>query len=196
MPLREKIPSRSTVPARAHYRDYKTELRQDFSQRCGYCDTSDEFFGGERGYQIDHFAPKSQFPDLTCTYTNLVYSCPLCNRAKWNKWIGDDSSMPNNGSAGFVDPCDPAIDQHISRDGQGRIVAVTQLGEYMVFNLNLRLVRHQHVWQAQALDRLSSRLSSLRCAMGRDAPHYVALLEALVDVNAAWREYRTNALNS
>ena len=188
--IRVERPVRSAVRQRANYRGYKVDLRLDFKSRCGYCDDSDEYFGGSHGYQIDHFAPKSRFSTLELDYLNLVYSCPFCNRAKSYKWVGNDSSKPNNGTCGFVDPCEPEYDKHLARDATGQIVALTRLGEYIVRNLNLRLIRHQFIWQAQKLDQLSEKLERLRQIVEKNNPVYLELLESLADIFSEYRKYR------
>lgn len=191
--LRETIPIRSSVTPRSNYRDYKGQLRRDFRKRCGYCDALDEYFGGRHGAQIDHFAPRSLFPDLETVYENLVYSCPFCNRAKSNKWIGDDYKIPNNGTDGFVDPTSSEFDNHLARDRKGKVVALTKLGEYMVKNLNLRLIRHQYIWQAQKLDQIAERLEQLRPHVAEDNLLYLNLLEAVADISSEYRKYRRRA---
>lgn len=196
MVLRKGIPARSAVAAQANYRAYKEDLRRDFSSRCGYCDALDEFFGGIRGYQIDHFAPKSLFPEWLLEYRNLVYSCPFCNRAKSNKWVGKDRSTPNDGLNGFVDPCDPDLDNHIERDSHGRIRAKTSLGRYMITNLNLTLIRHQFVWQTQKLDELLGELLELEARLSADTEHYRSVLQEIVRVTREYREYRRRAFET
>ena len=190
MAFREQVPIRSTVEPRNNYRAYKAELRTDFRERCGYCDALDEYFGGTQGSHIDHFAPKKKFPHLKTVYENLVYSCPFCNRAKSNKWIGNDPSVPNNGTNGFVDPCDPEFDEHLARDATGRVVPLTHLGQYMVDNLNLRLMRHQFIWQAQRLDQLAERLEELIRTVKDNHPLYNELPKLLANVSSAYRMYR------
>ena len=147
VPFRYHTPVRSDVGERSKYQLYKKELRRDFKERCGYCDDPDKFFGGIRGYHIDHFAPKSKFPELEIEYSNLVYSCPLCNRAKYNTWLGNDSTVSHNGSEGFIDPCDEEYECHLGRDGEGRILGGSELGRYMVEKLSLYLLRHAFIWQ-------------------------------------------------
>ncbi len=191
--LREEIPIRSTVTPRKNYRDYKNELRHDFRNRCGYCDALDEYFGGRHGSHIDHFAPRSLFPTLETVYENLVYSCPFCNRAKSNKWIGNDYTKPNNGTSGFVDPASREFDNHLARDKKGKVVALTRLGEYMVKNLNLRLIRHQFIWQAQKLDQIAERLEELRPLVQKDDPLSHNLLESLAVISSEYRRYRRRA---
>ena len=189
--LREEVPVRSAVAPRAAYRDYKVDLREDFNSKCGYCDAQDEYFGGVRGYQIDHFAPKSRFPGLELIYENLVYSCPFCNGAKSNKWIGDDHTIPNNGKCGFVDPCNREFDEHLARNAVGKVVAVTRLGEYMLKNLNLYLIRHEFIWQAQKLDQLAERLKQLKPQIKQtNLSLYLEILELLVDLISTYRDYR------
>ena len=191
--FRDRVPVRSTVPARANFRDYKGQLRDDFNLRCGYCDSVDIYFGGTRGAQIDHFAPKSKFPALTNQYSNLVYSCPICNRAKWDKWLGNDPTVSNNGEQGFVDPCCTDFDRHLARRNSGEIVPRTRLGEYMVQHLNLRLQRHKFIWQVEKLDSLVARLLELKPLVERSSPRYTELLEAIPDLVAMYREYRHHA---
>lgn len=196
MALRKEIPVRSVVAAKTTYRAYKADLRRDFSSRCGYCDALDEFFGGMRGYQIDHFAPKSLFPEWLLEYQNLVYSCPFCNRAKSNKWIGEDKNVPNNGSSGFIDPCDPNLDNHLDRDDHGRIRPKSDLGRYMVANLNLSLIRHQFVWQTQKLDELLGELLELQGQLSNQTEHYRSVLEEIVKVTREYREYRSRVFEA
>lgn len=198
MSIRKYSPTRSDVDERSNYRDYKPDLRNDFSSRCGYCDSPDEYFGGRRGFQIDHFAPLSKFPDLQLTYSNLVYSCPFCNRAKSNKWIGTDSNVPNDGSEGFVDPCCSSFETHLKRDSQGRVLANTDLGDYMIKNLKLKLLRHQYVWQAQKLSDLEDRVRFLLNIIesSDSLSDNVELLKGYVEISSAYKIYRTCAIEA
>ena len=188
--LRDSIPVRSAVAQKADYRRYKCDLRKDFAGRCGYCDAMDEWFGGRRGAHIDHFAPKSKFPTLETQYDNLVYSCPICNGAKSDTWVGNNASIPNNGSQGFVDPCRAEFDKHLARRWTGEIVPLTKLGEYMADQLKLRLIRHKLIWQAQMLNKMSIQLKELRPRVQKENPLYQELLEATVDVLEAHQKYR------
>ena len=40
-----------------HYRSYRKTLREDFNNRCGYCDDSDRL--RIRSFTIDHFVPQN-----------------------------------------------------------------------------------------------------------------------------------------
>ena len=183
-PVRATKPSRrQNAPEQVRYQNYKADLREDFSQKCGYCDASDRFFGGLDGYHIDHFAPKSRFPMLSSTYVNLVYSCPYCNIAKSSKWIGDDFKTPHNGTEGFVDPCTDDYDSHLERDAEGHIRHKSPVGEYMIKHLKLHMMRHQYIWTAQTLEKFSERALILKQMIPADQPVYVSLLELIIEIS-------------
>lgn len=178
------------------YRQYKVSLRADFRERCGYCDANDHYCGGARGYQIDHFAPKSLFPALENSYVNLVYSCPFCNRAKWDKWVGTDSTSPITSGEGFVDPCSPDYDEHLARDSSGQVIALTPLGQYMRDNLKLWLLRHQLIWQAEKLNDMKTEIQNLLVTVRADGHHeqVVELLERHLEITIAYEEYRARVI--
>ena len=68
---------RDNIEIKSDYHDYKDDLKQDFNNRCGYCD-SKPF--GIAPYEIDHFVPQ-KLPNKKISsiapneYSNLVYSC-------------------------------------------------------------------------------------------------------------------------
>ena len=148
--LRRMVPERTCTINYANYSRYKKYLRSDFNQRCGYCDISDHILGGETVFQIDHFAPK-KFADLVNEYSNLVYSCPSCNRAKWDDWPMPSVEPSHDGLRGYVDPCDEEYDTHLSRISSGKIIAETELGEYMRNGLKLFLIKHKYLWMQDIL---------------------------------------------
>jgi uncharacterized protein (TIGR02646 family) len=121
-------PNRNVVPQRPRYSAYRNELRADFNNACGYCDDSDIRID-RISFHIDHFAPQDIFPHLVNSYSNLVYTCRFCNRAKWDKWVGDNENIPNNGLVGFIDPCHTDYEIHLGRATSGNIVGNTPLGE-------------------------------------------------------------------
>ena len=75
-------------PTDSHWRRFHNDLSQAFSGICGYCE---EITKGE----VDHFRPKSRFPDLVYCWTNWIFSCHECNNTKLNDWPAE----------GYVDPC-------------------------------------------------------------------------------------------
>ena len=75
-------------PKDSHWRRFHDELRCAFRGLCGYCE---EIARGE----VDHFRPKSQFPELVYCWSNWLFACHDCNQAKSNTWP----------TGGYVDPC-------------------------------------------------------------------------------------------
>lgn len=48
-------------------------------QRCMYC-------SGSEASQVEHYRPKSIFPELAMTWENYLWSCGLCNQFKGNRF--------------------------------------------------------------------------------------------------------------
>nr|WP_255808577.1 HNH endonuclease signature motif containing protein [Achromobacter sp. ACRQX] len=133
-------------------------MREDFYRKCGYCDTIDFYFGGVRGFHIDHFAPKKLFVTLADSYDNLVYCCPICNIGKSDDWPSTSATVSYVDDCGYIDPCSEMYIRHLGRAPDGKIVALTPLGAYMHKRLKLHLVRRQLCW---LLERIDSQLISL-----------------------------------
>lgn len=187
MALRLQVPVRSHPAEQNRYQKYKPQLRKDFNQCCGYCDDSDETYGSNWGFHIDHFAPQKQFPALRTSYANLIYSCPICNQAKGKTWIGDDPAVSHNGAEGFIDPCLHEYDSHLYRDTHGVIRAHTPLGEYKIRTLKLNLLCHQLNWQIRALEGLMKSLSDLlEKSIPEDYEDVRSLHETLSEIVCYW----------
>ena len=67
---------------------FRYELSQVFFDLCAYCE---EYCDGE----VDHFRPKSRFPEKTYEWSNWVFACHTCNNIKGKKWP----------PGGYVNPC-------------------------------------------------------------------------------------------
>lgn len=70
------------------WREFHDDVGRVFFEMCGYCE---EFCRGE----VDHFRPKSRFPEKVYQWSNWVFACHSCNMSKLNNWP----------PAGYVDPC-------------------------------------------------------------------------------------------
>ena len=79
---------KGSKPGDSRWRDFRDDLCGAFSGLCAYCEE------GARG-EVDHFRPKSKFPEWVYEWSNWVFACHDCNRLKGDKW------PPN----GYVDPC-------------------------------------------------------------------------------------------
>lgn len=159
--FRDASPVRTCEKVYACYRSYKKYLKEDFNSRCGYCDGRDKFNGGFKVYHIDHFAPQKKFPDLECSYSNLIYSCPSCNLAKGDHWVSDSSEQSVLDEEGFVDPCDSLYEELFARNENGEVYPKNKLGEYIHRKLRLGLKRHSVVWTLDRLDKIIAQVELL-----------------------------------
>ena len=83
-------------------RRIRDALAQDFGPICAYCEQPCQLTrprirteGGEETPRpdeetIDHFRPRSRFPDLWLDWLNLVYACYRCNQSKGDSWPATD----------------------------------------------------------------------------------------------------------
>lgn len=114
---------------------HKVELEQDFFGICGYC--GKHFKATLCDSQIDHFIPKSKYPDYKNKYNNLVLSCKVCNNKKRSDWPSNDptKNITDDGQKGYVDPATDEFDDHLERCENGGLVGKTNVGKYMVKRL-------------------------------------------------------------
>ncbi len=85
-------------PSDSYWRRYHDDLEYVFHGLCAYCEES------TRG-EVEHFRPKSQFPDLVYCWSNWLFSCNACNNAKGSQWP----------AGGYVDPCAVVISDRPER---------------------------------------------------------------------------------
>lgn len=163
--LQRKKPERSAEGKTLKYYNAKDTLARDFNNRCGYCDDSHRYTGGKSSFHIDHFAPKSKFEEVKDDYQYFVYSCPYCNRAKSDTWIGATLQENVIGNTGFIDPCDEEYVKNFKRISSGRIVPTTDLGMYMYKELKLYLKRHEILYM---LDKVYNRCCLLEEKINND----------------------------
>lgn len=192
-PLRDKVPVRTCAKTYTDHTKYKPYLRDDFNKKCGYCDDHDAFVGGPDSYHVDHFVPAGDFPHLSATYSNLVYSCRYCNRAKWNKWPSKSEHISVVNNEGFVDPCNVNYDTHFERDLNGDIVALTELGNYMHENLHLRLERHAILWN---LNRIQDQRDILKASISGAAKLNEKQKKMLTDLESSFDDFFKKLQNS
>lgn len=167
----------------------KKYLAEDFHYRCAYCDDFEKYNGGYRAYHVEHFAPKTKFPELEFTYDNLLYVCPYCNSSKSDKWPSSDSSISVVGDKGFLDPCEDDYYNHLHREIDGSIGYSTPLGEYIYKELKLYLKRHKLIYRTCLLDEIITELGELIDAK-KEKKEDVSQLEKLESL--LLKEYRNN----
>ena len=98
------------------YQSYKPWLRDEFSFRCVYCLCRESWFpDGDDSFSVDHFDPRSEVPERSTDYDNLIYACCQCNRVK-------------QGATGLLNPCAQAMAEHLLVREDGTIVGKTAEG--------------------------------------------------------------------
>lgn len=159
--FRKKTPARSVdVPKYNQYSKYREILQSDFHQRCGYC--GDHDFFRETYYEIDHFVPKEFLHTISeSEYSNLVYSCRLCNNSKRKKWPTKDEKIHNDGVKGFIDPCSTEYPKQFERIPDGSIYAKTELGSWMWSALNLGNPAHRLKYKLEELKIILDELANI-----------------------------------
>jgi len=75
-------------PNDSRWSDFHDNLCRVFWGICAYCERRNK---GE----VEHFRPKSKFPELVYEWSNWLFACHDCNQAKGAKWPEE----------GYVDPC-------------------------------------------------------------------------------------------
>jgi hypothetical protein len=68
---------------------YRPWLRDEFSFRCVYCLLREQWGRVGGAFDVDHFLPVANRPDLEANYDNLLYTCTTCNIAKRDQQIPD-----------------------------------------------------------------------------------------------------------
>jgi hypothetical protein len=77
----------------SEYGHYRNWLRDEFTFRCIYCLRRETWLTLQSDYEIDHFLPKCEHPDIERDYDNLVYACSRCNRTKAAKYLPSPESL-------------------------------------------------------------------------------------------------------
>lgn len=154
-------------PSVAEYGDYREYLRIDFWFSCAYC-TITEIEATSIRFVIDHYKPKSKFPDLVSFYPNLMWCCDRCNTFK-----GNDFVTPKMSKAGFeiFRPDKHHFEEHFELKGV-RIESKSPVGEYTTELLDLN---------RQQLRRVRKIRKDMQFSSGQIVAGLRALLSARID---------------
>lgn len=96
-------------PVYTIYSKYKKFLRIDFEHCCAYCGVREAQDGGSKKFHVDHYKPKSKFPEESNNYSNLYYSCSDCNILKGNYWPSPVQWLMSHL---IINPCDYDYEEH------------------------------------------------------------------------------------
>ncbi len=172
-------------PKHRPYDEYRACLRLEFSFQCVYCLSTEmevnpvEDFGG---FEVEHFRPQGRwgFRRLERHYPNLLWACPMCNRAKGNTW-----PTPAEVRAGqrFVDPCADVMGDHLEIVGE-RVAPAngSHAGLYTIIEVNLNSGAHVKRRRERIELAKKAALVEVTCAAVKqtaiaDAPTLVSKLD-------------------
>lgn len=96
-------------------------LARDFERTCAYCERDLDLSTGQA--TIEHFRPRSRFPDMAFDWLNLIYACRRCNDAKGNSWPGFDDQDVDTGLKAMY-PRYSQVSEYVSPNSEaGRLPA-------------------------------------------------------------------------
>ncbi len=73
------------------YASFRPWLRDEFGFRCAFCLRRERWEPDASVFEIDHLRPVSVATELAVEYSNLIYSCTVCNAAKRAEAVPDPS---------------------------------------------------------------------------------------------------------
>lgn len=168
---------RSERPGRyAYYRHYRQYTRRDFQQRCAHCFRHELEAGGEEHFVQDHFEPKHRPGVDPCDYSNLYWSCGVCNsrKNKGTKWPkAADLAVGER----FCDPCDHdpvGTDYRAMKDGI--LETLSAAGTYTIRHIRLNIRPDLVSWRRWRADRREQYRKELETVQ-RDLDVWVSKLE-------------------
>ena len=91
-------------PADSRWRDFRDLLAGRSGNVCWYCERLCQRDPDDTGKAptVDHFRPRSRFPELTYAWNNWIFSCRRCNA---------DNKQDGWPPLGYVDPCATAPEE-------------------------------------------------------------------------------------
>lgn len=100
---------RMPAPTENKYQNYRPFIREDFHECCAFCLMHELFANGEDNFELDHFKPQAHFRELIREYTNIYYTCHVCNRIKWSHWPALELQLQG---FRYVDTCKEVFSDH------------------------------------------------------------------------------------
>jgi len=146
--------------------------------------------------QVDHFHPESRHPELSLAWSNLYYSCAVCNNRKSNFPTPVESARGER----FVDPCVEDLDAQftLTRDPETgdfcRVVGRSTPAGYSIRRLqfNTRPFLQNYWRELDAAERqwisLRQTITELQASIATPSPEADILLAQCEDKLAAIRK--------
>jgi uncharacterized protein (TIGR02646 family) len=89
------------------HKEIRAALETMFHGKCAYCESK---IGHVSDAHIEHYRPKSRFPDRTFDWDNLLLACGQCNSARYK-----GEKFPDVHERGpFINPCEDAPEDHFT----------------------------------------------------------------------------------
>ena len=126
--------SKTMQPENGSYSDWKDILASEGFSQCVYCAIKDHRLGGIRHFHVEHYKPKSLFPELKNTITSLYYACPICNVLKSNDWFDITDDLKDHQ---YPDPSAFNYNDLFDVDNNGELKSNNNCGEYIINKLAL-----------------------------------------------------------
>ncbi|MDR7130181.1 uncharacterized protein (TIGR02646 family) [Algoriphagus sp. 4150] len=168
-------PKRSEQEQRPRYQDFFDTIREDFNQRCGYCDSFD--LRRSNDFEIDHWRPKRVLRNISQNdYSNLAYACKSCNRSKSGKWPSNNEDIDIINDQGFIDPTSDDYSRHFAKCNNGEIYWVTPLGKWMYNELSLYNVQHSILWLLEKIRNAIEEAKTIR----QEKPDNPIIIESML----------------
>jgi uncharacterized protein (TIGR02646 family) len=111
------------------FRKYKQELLEEFDRKCAYCGSP---LGLTDNGHVEHFYPKSEYPERMLDADNLLIVCQICNISKAAFFPLDDDGNPI-----LLNPRIDDFTTHIELQIDGTYVGLTERGTLTIDTLNL-----------------------------------------------------------
>jgi hypothetical protein len=196
----QRVQRDSNAPAEfADYRRAKPQVAKDCRYQCVYCATPEVNLGGIRMFHVEHYRPKSKFPELETAYTNLFYACPICNIYKGADWPGeptealDEPAYPDPEQRDYGELFLVDLD---SLEVDGRYVATRYLAHRICLN-RPHLVSLRRYWRFmrryEEACRKARQLAERCRANPTHVAQYTVLLARVVEEGSALSEKVANA---
>lgn len=183
-------------PVFSSYKRYKSFLREEFSGICVYCRTPDVFLSPMQ-YGVDHYLPKSKYPEIASKYENLFYACNECNLLKGDFDPGEYDSeqlfIPN--------PCDHSMAAHLrlnfpdvvhrSRHGDFtiRLLRLNEESRCKLRRLRVKILRGQELLRLETLKALKEAKKRVSVSGDTELFEAISRLQAeLEEINSFIKE--------
>ena len=195
------------VIGRDGYEKYRECLRLDFAYRCAYCLAHEVEVGPSGkfgGFEIEHFRPQGrhEFRRFANTYTNLLWACHACNRAKDFGW---PTAAEIAKGERFVDPSAEPLGAFLTVAGDEVVPNPSEpAATYMIEEIHLNSDLHQRRRKRRRdvatniatlkaslaifKQRLTPNATPMELAEIASAETSLSELSALTGVRAPWDE--------